>query len=176
MARSIINEELSGDEPMTAINVTSLVDVMFCLLIMFMVSTPLMSPEDGKDVELPAARGEEITEEQFLYGVISVDKQGRAFLGTLPLSTDTEKLVEAAVEMGDIGRRAAHVKAADLLEAGTVDGAHHRHDGPVARGLVAADVDALFDIAAGETRLRLDRLDDAKAVREILLGAIADRT
>ncbi|MCA9656426.1 MAG: biopolymer transporter ExbD [Myxococcales bacterium] len=92
MARSIINEELSGDEPMTAINVTSLVDVMFCLLIMFMVSTPLMSPEDGKDVELPAARGEEITEEQFLYGVISVDKQGRAFLGTLPLSTDPEKL------------------------------------------------------------------------------------
>ncbi|MCB1336678.1 MAG: hypothetical protein KDK10_04180 [Maritimibacter sp.] len=33
-----------------------------------------------------------------------------------------------------------------------------------------------LDIAAGETRLRLDRLDDAKAVREILLGAIADRT
>ncbi|MEM9453336.1 MAG: biopolymer transporter ExbD [Myxococcota bacterium] len=93
MARSIINEDVTGDEPMTAINVTSLVDVMFCLLIMFMVATPLMSPE-GLEVEIPAARGEEITEEEFLYTVISVDKTGRAFLGTLPLSQDPEKMKE----------------------------------------------------------------------------------
>lgn len=93
MARSIINEDFTGDEPMTAINVTSLVDVMFCLLIMFMVATPLMSPE-GQDVEIPAARGEEITEEEFLYTVISVDKTGRAFLGTLPLSQDPVKMKE----------------------------------------------------------------------------------
>ncbi len=93
MGSSIINEELSGDEPMTAINVTSLVDVMFCLLIMFMVATPLMSPE-GEAVELPAARGEKISEEEFLYTVISVDKDGRAFLGTLPLSTKPDKLKE----------------------------------------------------------------------------------
>lgn len=93
MSRSIINEDLTGDEPMTAINVTSLVDVMFCLLIMFMVSTPLMAPE-GSTVELPAARGEEITEEEFLYTVISVDKTGHAFLGTLPLSADPKKMKE----------------------------------------------------------------------------------
>ncbi len=88
---SIINEELAGDEPMTAINVTSLVDVMFCLLIMFMVATPLMSP-DGEDVELPPARGEKISEEEFLYSVISVDRTGHAFLGGVPLATETEKL------------------------------------------------------------------------------------
>lgn len=93
MARSIINEDVTGDEPMTAINVTSLVDVMFCLLIMFMVATPLMSPE-GLEVEIPAARGQEITEDEFLYTVISVDKTGRAFLGTLPLSQDPEKMKE----------------------------------------------------------------------------------
>lgn len=93
MARSIINEDVTGDEPMSSINVTSLVDVMFCLLIMFMVATPLMSPE-GHDVEIPAARGEEITEDEFLYTVISVDKTGSAFLGTLPLSKDPEKMKE----------------------------------------------------------------------------------
>ena len=94
MARSIINtDDVTGDEPISAINVTSLVDVMFCLLIMFMVATPLMSPE-GQEVELPAARGEQITEEEFLYTVISVDKNGRAFLGTLPLSSDPEKMKE----------------------------------------------------------------------------------
>lgn len=93
MGASIINEDLGGSEPMNSINVTSLVDVMFCLLIMFMVATPLMSPE-GQDVELPAARGQEITEDEFLYTVISIDRTGRAFLGTLPLSENPEKLRE----------------------------------------------------------------------------------
>ena len=80
----------SGD-PVSQINVTSLVDVMFCLLIMFMIATPLMSPE-GKDVTLPAARGERITEEEFLTSVISVDAAGNAFLGTLPLSRDVPRM------------------------------------------------------------------------------------
>jgi biopolymer transport protein ExbD len=78
---SKIIQEGAGDsgEPMGAINVTSLVDVMFCLLIMFMVATPLMSPE-GMDVDLPAGRGEEITEEEFFYSIISVDKTGKVFI------------------------------------------------------------------------------------------------
>lgn len=94
MASKIIQEG-AGDsgEPMGAINVTSLVDVMFCLLIMFMVATPLMSPE-GMDVDLPAGRGEEITEEEFFYSIISVDKTGKVFLGTLPLSADATKMTE----------------------------------------------------------------------------------
>lgn len=91
MARSLIQEDHGGEEPMVNINVTSLVDVMFCLLIMFMVATPLMSP-DGEEVELPPAKGDEITEEQFLHSVISIDKNGRAFLGTLPLSEKPETL------------------------------------------------------------------------------------
>jgi biopolymer transport protein ExbD len=91
---SIINDDLTGDEPLSAINVTSLVDVMFCLLIMFMVSTPLMAPDNESTVLLPAARGKEISEEEFLYSVISVDKTGRAFLGTLPLSDDPAKMKE----------------------------------------------------------------------------------
>lgn len=91
---SVINEGVIDEgEPITAINVTSLVDVMFCLLIMFMVATPLMSPE-GENVELPAARGETITEEEFLYTVISVDNKGQVFLGALPLSQDREKMKE----------------------------------------------------------------------------------
>jgi biopolymer transport protein ExbD len=92
--RSIISEGApESGEPMTAINVTSLVDVMFCLLIMFMVATPLMSPQ-GMEVDLPAGRGEEITEEQFLYTIISIDKQGNVFLGTLPLDANKAKMKE----------------------------------------------------------------------------------
>jgi biopolymer transport protein ExbD len=92
MSKSIINQEMTGEEPVSAINVTSLVDVMICMLIIFMVATPMMTPQGAAEVELPAARGEKISEEEFLYTVISVDKTGRAFLGTLPLSEQPDKL------------------------------------------------------------------------------------
>lgn len=92
MARSIIEESVhQGEGPMAAINVTSLVDVMFCLLIMFMVATPLMSPE-GQEVELPAGHGEEITEAEFAYSVISIDAKGNVFLGPVALSPDPAKM------------------------------------------------------------------------------------
>src|SRR5688572_6518437 len=74
-----------------AINVTSLVDVMICLLIMFMIASPMMAPE-GMKVDLPAGRGEEITEEAFLYTIISIDQKGNVFLGALPLDADLEKM------------------------------------------------------------------------------------
>jgi len=90
--KSIINQELTGEDPVSAINVTSLVDVMICMLIIFMVAAPMMTPEGEAEVELPAARGEKITEDEFLYTVISVDKTGRAFLGTLPLSENPDQM------------------------------------------------------------------------------------
>jgi len=70
---------------MSAINVTPMVDVMLCLLIIFMVATPMMQPK-GTAVDIPPGRGKKMTEEEFLYGVISVDQAGHVFLGTLPLS------------------------------------------------------------------------------------------
>lgn len=92
---SVINEgAFETGEPIGAINVTSLVDVMFCLLIMFMVATPLASPQTSDKVTLPPAQGEEISEAEFLYSYIVVDKQGNVFLGTLPLSKDPEKMKE----------------------------------------------------------------------------------
>jgi biopolymer transport protein ExbD len=89
---SIISEGApEAGELNASINVTSLVDVMICLLIMFMVASPMMSPE-GMKVDLPAGRGEEISEEQFLYSIISIDSNGNVFLGALPLDRDVEKM------------------------------------------------------------------------------------
>lgn len=83
----------SGDEPMAAINVTSLIDVMFCLLIAFMVATPLMHQELVK-IDVPHARGLEITEEEFEISVISVDANRRVFIGSLPLDADKAQWTE----------------------------------------------------------------------------------
>lgn len=106
---SIINDGMPEDDaPMSAINVTSLVDVMFCLLIMFMVATPLMSPDVSDAIELPAGHGEEVaeTEFEFFNSSIVVDKRGKLFLGTLPLPEDPEKLastLKANVKLKDQG-------------------------------------------------------------------------
>ena len=95
MAHSIINSDAthSDDSPMSAINVTPLVDVMLCLLIIFMVATPMMAPQ-GHDVVVPPGHGKPLTEEDFLYGVISIDKAGNVFLGTLPLAADPAQMKE----------------------------------------------------------------------------------
>ena len=91
---SIINEGASeSGEPMGSINVTSLVDVMFCLLIMFMVATPLMSPESSDIINLPAGRGEEITEAEFNYSYIVVDAKGKIFLGSTAIADKEMKSV-----------------------------------------------------------------------------------
>lgn len=82
-----------GDEAMATINVTSLIDVMFCLLIGFMVATPLMNQEK-LPIEIPKARGDVITEEEFLYSVISIDATGQVFIGVLPLSKDKTTMMD----------------------------------------------------------------------------------
>ncbi len=93
MGGMISDSSGSGDEPMSTINVTSLVDVMFCLLIMFMVSTPLMSKKDV-ELSLPQARGVEMSDTELETTMLSVDATGRVFMGTLPLDEDKEKWVE----------------------------------------------------------------------------------
>ena len=75
----------SGDEPMAAINVTSLVDVMFCLLIMFMVATPLMS-KDEVEIALPKAQGHEMTPEELEMKMVTVDGTGGVSLSGCFLS------------------------------------------------------------------------------------------
>jgi biopolymer transport protein ExbD len=92
----------SGDEPVSAINVTSLIDIMFCLLIGFMVATPLMHQEQIK-VEVPRAKGMQITEEEFEFSVISIDANGRVFIGALPLDADKARWSEQLAANQKIG-------------------------------------------------------------------------
>jgi biopolymer transport protein ExbD len=78
---------------MAAINVTPLIDVMFCLLIAFMVSIPMASQE-LVEVDVPHAAGQIITEEEFEYSVISIDANGRVYIGALPLDANKARWTE----------------------------------------------------------------------------------
>ncbi|HFE47596.1 MAG TPA: protein TolR [Nannocystis exedens] len=90
----MIDDGFQGDGPMATINVTSLVDVMFCLLIMFMVSAPMMTPKTEVELTLPKAQAKEFTEEDMLLSVISVDVKGRVYMGSTPLSEEPAQMAQ----------------------------------------------------------------------------------
>jgi len=62
--------------PTADINVTSLVDVAFVLLIIFMITAPLM--QGGVAVELPKAEGRPLSPKEAIF--ISVDRSGQIFV------------------------------------------------------------------------------------------------
>jgi biopolymer transport protein ExbD/biopolymer transport protein TolR len=66
-----------GELPLSAdINVTSLVDVAFELLIIFMITAPIM--QGGVDVQLPRAAARPIPAKAGM--VVSLDREGRIFI------------------------------------------------------------------------------------------------
>ncbi len=74
-----------GELPLNAdINVTSLVDVAFVLLIIFMITAPIM--QGGVDVRLPHAKVGAIEPKQGL--VVTVDADGKIYLDQAGLSYD----------------------------------------------------------------------------------------
>ncbi len=62
---------------LSQINVTSLVDVMLVLLIIFMVTAPMM--QEGIDVNLPKVRAGAITSDEEPL-IISINKKGHLFI------------------------------------------------------------------------------------------------
>ena len=72
-----------GDMPLNAdVNVTSLVDVAFVLLIIFMIAAPIM--QGGVDVELSRVAARPLNSKQGL--VVSENRQGRIFVDEPPVS------------------------------------------------------------------------------------------
>jgi biopolymer transport protein ExbD len=88
MSHKVTADAIQGEGPVSAINVTPLVDVMLCLLIIFMVSTPMMAPKQPQKIAVPKAKAQAIAQEQFLLATVSVDAKGDVFMGTVALSRD----------------------------------------------------------------------------------------
>ncbi len=67
---------------MADVNVTSLVDVMLVLLIIFMLTAPIM--QGGVDVELPRAEARPLSPKEGM--VVTVNREGRIFVDQTPVS------------------------------------------------------------------------------------------
>jgi biopolymer transport protein ExbD/biopolymer transport protein TolR len=64
------------------INVTSLIDVVLVLLIVFMITAPIM--QGGLDVELPRAEARPLQPKEGM--VVSVNRDGRVYVDNTPVS------------------------------------------------------------------------------------------
>ena len=125
-----------GELPLDgAINVTSLVDVAFVLLIIFMITAPIM--QGGVDVQLPRAEARPIDPKEGLN--LTVDQQGQIFVDEdrTPLSySDFRSTFQALVtardpdgvylhgdrraSYGDVVRVLAVIQAAGIVNVGMV--------------------------------------------------------
>ncbi len=124
----------NDDLPMYAdINVTSLIDVVLVLLIVFMIAAPMM--QGGVDVELPKAQARPLTSKAGM--VVSLDRTGRIFIDETPVSyrdfratfrsiVATRKpeavylRADSRVPYGNVVRVVAVVRAAGVTNLGLV--------------------------------------------------------
>ena len=75
--------------PLTAeINVTSLVDVAFTLLVIFIITAPIL--QGGVEVELPRAEAGPITQTEGV--IVTIGEDGDIFLDDVPMSSREEFL------------------------------------------------------------------------------------
>ena len=73
----------AGNDAISQINVTPLVDVMLVLLIIFMVTAPIL--QTGIDVQLPETRNvTEVNPQQRI--VLSISREGLIFYGSDPIN------------------------------------------------------------------------------------------
>jgi biopolymer transport protein ExbD len=89
------------------INITSLIDVLFLLLIFFMVSSTFLE-QPGMKLDLPTAKSFEVQEQREL--VVHISREGELFLGEKPVGLDSLR-VQLQREMAGDGERSLVLRA-----------------------------------------------------------------
>jgi biopolymer transport protein TolR len=123
-----------GELPLMAdVNVTSLVDVMLVLLIIFMLTAPIM--QGGVDVELPRAEARPLSPKEGM--VVTVNRDGRIYVDQTPVTyrdfrvtfrslvatrkpTGVYLQADDRVPYGDVVRVLAVVRGAGVQNVGLV--------------------------------------------------------
>ena len=91
-----------GEKPKATVDMTSLIDLTFLLLVTFIVTLPAL--EQGVSIMLPQAKTDELPTKDRKANVVSVDKDGNVFFQDKPTTLeDLEKTLKAmAAEDPDV--------------------------------------------------------------------------
>jgi biopolymer transport protein TolR len=128
-------------KPMAEINVVPLIDVMLVLLVVFMVTTPMIT--QGIKVELPEADAE-VVEEQDLSLEITIDAEGQYFINLG--ETPAENPVPVPVEQ--VGEQVAKIMSANPTVPVFIGG-----DASVDYGVIMKLMSTLQEAGVKEPRL-----------------------
>lgn len=99
------------------IGLTSLIDVIFLLLIFFMVATTLVDPSRKLDVQLPEAKSA-TSENQTKPVTVEMDNSGRLLVDGQTVTA--EDLEERLRSLSEAGRKSAILRADKRLDYGRV--------------------------------------------------------
>jgi biopolymer transport protein TolR len=110
----------SGDETVSEINVTPMVDVLLSLLIIFMVATP-KPPNEKMTITVPKNAVTQMPTDPNATLLVTIDAQGNAKLGQDPLPADYDQMVDVLSknEKAQSDGRIA-IKGDDKAKYGTV--------------------------------------------------------
>lgn len=100
----------------TGLNITSLIDVMFILLIFFMVSSSFVE-QPGMKLELPAMQSQEMAKVEKM--ALFVSKEGKLFLNDRPVVIDSLGSVIKEV-IPNVEEKTLVLKADKAVEHGLV--------------------------------------------------------
>ncbi|MGH7481714.1 MAG: ExbD/TolR family protein [Longimicrobiales bacterium] len=107
MARATNGRGRRGLPMSTDINVTSLVDVAFTLLVIFIITAPIL--QAGIELQLPRAEAAPITATEGV--VVSVNREGMIFVGEVPARTVEEFQEVYPMVVAELNARTAYVRA-----------------------------------------------------------------
>lgn len=97
------------------INVTSLVDVVLTLLVIFMITAPMM--QGGVEVKVPRAQTQSVPSSEGL--IVTVDKSGQVYIGEAAVRMD-EFAAQFPAIVKERGASSVYLKADEAVPYGRV--------------------------------------------------------
>lgn len=116
---------------MAEINVVPYIDVMLVLLVIFMITTPLLS--QGVKVDLPKARAQALSSKQTQPLIVSVDAQGNYYLNVMHPASQP---ISAVVLQNQISAALTEAKHNQQQRAVYVKGDQHVDYGKIVQAMV----------------------------------------
>lgn len=117
--------------PLSEINIVPYIDVMLVLLVIFMVTTPLLT--QGVKVSLPRASAKAISQSNQIPIIVTVNKQGDYFLN---ISAHPDKPISPIILMNRIAAQIAYMKKTHQTRKILVKGDEAVHYGKVVTAMV----------------------------------------
>lgn len=116
------NRRHRGEKPKASVDMTSLIDLTFLLLVTFIVTLPAL--EQGVSIMLPEAKSDKLPSPDEKPRIITIDSRNQIFLGDKPIASvgDLEEVFKhIAEEIPDPKKRPpVLVRADERLDYGSV--------------------------------------------------------